>query len=193
MTTEELKRQLIQLPEQYEEALRKQTEKIVVVKRLEFEIEKLKGNPAKLVENNSLEEDADEDLIALDAELERLKLRLAESECKVELNIRVSNGKVTESHVKALVTTDENVSQLRKELIEAKTRIKIRKAELQRKRSELWEKKRHNNDVFDGQEGTELKNKLLLAEEESFFANDQVEVLKVKLDTLQLLTSLSEQ
>ncbi len=193
MTIKELEKQIIQLPEQHEKALRKQTEAIVEVKRLEFEIEKLKKNLAREENNdNGSDEDTDEDLITLDTELEKLKLKLAESECKVELEVRISNGKVTESHVKALVTTDENVSQLRNELIEAKAKIKIRKAGIQRKRSELWEKRRQLKSNVEDDEIVGLKNKLRLAEEQNFFANDEVEVLKVKLDTFRLLVAISD-
>ena len=193
MTTKELEEQLIQLPEQYEKALRRQTETIVETERLEFEIEKLKLALAREENSdNGLDEDTDEELIVLDTELEKLKQRLSEAECRVEIDIRTSHDKVTESYVKALVLTDSRISQLRNELVEAKARIKIRKAEIQRKRSELWEKRRQRKSNIEDEKIMKLKNQLRLAEEQNFYANDEVEVLKVKLDTLRLLTDICE-
>ncbi len=192
MTVEELEEQIIQLPEQYEKALRMQTETIVEVRKLEFELEKLQKNLTKEENDNDSSEETDEELIKLDTNLEKLKLKLSESESNVELEARLSNGKVTESHVKSLVTIDQKVSQLRNELIEAKAKIKIRKAEVQRKRSELWEKRRQRRNDIENDELIELKNKLNLAKGQNFFANDEVETLKFKLDTFRLLVAVSE-
>jgi len=193
MTTKELEEQLIQLPKQYEKVLRKQTETTVEMERIKFEIEKLKINLAREENSeNSLDEDTDEDLITLDTELEKLKLKLSEFECKVELDVRLSHEKVTESYVKALVSTDSNISQLRNELIESKAKIKVRKAELQRKRSEAWEKRRQNKSVLEDEKIMELKNQLRLAEEQNFYSDDEVNVLKIRLNTLQLLVDISE-
>ena len=194
MTVKELEKQIVELPAKYENALRKQTETIIEVKRLEFEVEKLQRQLTKEEENNGNDssEETDENLINSDTNLEKLKLQLSESENKVKLQVRISNAKVTESHVKALVGTDGDVSQLRNELIEAKAKIKIRKAEIQSKRSELWEKRRQKRSNIENDNLLELKNKLRLAEEQNFFANDEVEVLKIQLDTYRLLVAISD-
>ena len=193
MKIEELEQKIIELPANYEKALRRQTESIVKVNELKFEIEKLQKSFVKeeTTENDS-SEDSDENLIALDTELEKLKLKLSESESKVELDVRLSNGKVTESHVKALVTTNQNVSDLRNRIIESKAKIKVRKAEIQRKRGELWEKRRQTRGNTDNNDLSELKSQLLEAEEKQMFVNDDVEVLDMQLNTFRMLVEISD-
>jgi hypothetical protein len=157
MTLEELEQKIVELPLKYEKALRRQTETIVRVSESKFEIEKLQKQLAKEENSdNGLSEDSDEDLINLDTELEKLKLKLNEAESRVELDIRLANGKVTESHVKALVTVDQEVSDLRNKLIEAKAKIKVRKAEIQKNRSENWEKKKQRKSEVETEDLLEL-------------------------------------
>lgn len=193
MTEKEFEKKIADWLPKYEEALRRETNTAVNVNEITFEIEKLQKYLSK--EENTgddLSEDSDENLIELDTELEKLKLKLNETESRVELNVRLSGEKVTESYVKALVAIDEDVSDLRNKFIEAKAKIKIRKAEIQRTRSELWEKRRQRKSENENDELLELKNKLCLANNEQMFANDEVNVLKMQFESFRLLADILE-
>lgn len=193
MEVKELKNQILLLPDLYAKAVENQTQAFLEVQRLEHEVAKLENHLSR-EENNeiNISDDTDIELINLELELERLKLNLAKAENSVELEVRVSNAKVTESHVKAFVGTDSEVSRLRNEIVESKARIKIRKADIQRKRNEIWEKRRVKRQKVDSEDIDILKDLLLLAKKQLTIFNDEVDVLKIKLETLTLLAGLVE-
>lgn len=193
MTEKEFEKKIIELISKYEESLRRETNAAVKVNEITFEIEKLQKHLSKEeITSDDLGEDSDENLIELDKELEKLKLKLNETESRVELNIRLSGEKVTEGYVKALVTIDEEVSDLRNKLIEAKAKIKVRKAEIQRNRSELWEKRRQRKSDIESDELSELKDKFRQVKDEQMFANDEVDVLKMQFESFRLLAEILE-
>jgi hypothetical protein len=193
MTVEKFEKEVIELLSKYKDALQRETNATVKVNKIVFEIEKFQKYAVKEeTGDNDSSEESDENLIDFDTELEKLKLKLNEAESRVELDVRLSNGKVTESHVKALVTIDQEVSDLRNKLIEARAKIKIRKSEIQRNRSELWEKRRQRKSDVDSDELLELKDKLRLAKDEQMFANDEVDFLKMQFDAFRLLAEVLE-
>lgn len=188
-TVEELKREIALLPEQYTKALNRQTQTLLEFEKIKKQIEvveqgmSLEDNDTK----TSLFSDDETEVIKLEAESEKLKLKLDYIESSIEIEIRKSNGKITESYVNALVGNDEKVYQLRNELIESRTNVKIKKAELQRERKE------NRNQVKEqpvNNKLNRLEEKLLEAKEQKFSADDEVEILKVKLETFRLLVGI---
>jgi chromosome segregation ATPase len=193
MTEKEFEKEIAELLSKYKETLHRETNAAVKVNELTFEIEKLQKHLSKEENNSSdLSEETDENLIEFDKEFEKLKLKLNETESRVELDVRVSGEKVTESYVKALVTIDQQVSELRNNLIEAKAKIKIRKAEIQRLRSENWEKRRQRHSEIESDDLNELKDKLRQAKDEQMFANDEGSILKMRFESFRLLADILE-
>jgi chromosome segregation ATPase len=196
-TIAELKEEIGLLPVHYKQALEKQTQTILEVNRLEQEIAKLRKtltSENKTDEAEFIDENDDTELINLKRDLEKLKLNLTRTEYSVELNSRKENPKATESHVKALIGIDEEVYNLRERFIEEQAKIKTRESELRRQRQERREKDRltyrHSRDIPENQELENLETKLFTAKSEQYSANDEVEVLKVKLETYRLLVGL---
>jgi chromosome segregation ATPase len=198
MTISELKEQLISFTAEYKAALEKQTQAVLNYEKLETGLKKLQNELAlanEVEEANSGEiEDENSEIIDLEAKLEKLKLELLYAESEVELEVRRTHARATESHIKALVGTDANVHRLRNRIIDGKAYIKTKKAELSRERRENWEKQKQKRTQAkiqpESEELTALQEKLFLAERESLLANDEVEILKTKLETLKLLVSL---
>lgn len=198
MTISELKEQIISFTAEYKDALERQTEAILAHEKLEDSLKKLQNELALANEdkesNSEESEDENLEIIDLEAKLEKLKLELLYAESEVELEVRRTHARATESNVRALVGIDENVHRLRNRIIDGKAYIKTKKAEISRERKENWEKQKQKRTQIkiqpESEELTVLKEKIALAERESLSANDEVEVLKTKLETLKLLTSL---
>jgi chromosome segregation ATPase len=198
MTITELKEQLISFTAEYKIALERQTRAVLEYEKLETELKKLQNELSltkEMEESDSGEsEDENSEIIDLEAKLEKLKLELLHAESEVELEARQTHARATESHIKALVGTDANVHRLRTRIIDGKAYIKTKKADLNRERKEIWEKQKQKRAQTklqpESEELTALQEKLALAERESLSANDEVEVLKTKLETLKLLASL---
>jgi len=198
MTTSELKEQITVFTAEYKNALERQTEAILEYGRLEDNLKK-RQNEFSLAneteESNSGEsEDENAEIIDLEAKLEKLKLELLHAESEVELEVRRTHARATESHIKALVGTDGNVHRLRNRIVDGKAYIKTKKAEINRERKENWEKQKQKRTQTKFQPESEeliaLQEKLALAERENLLANDEVEVLKTKMETFKLLVSL---
>lgn len=196
-TIEELKEEISSLPEQYKKALEKQTQKILEVEKLERDISKLKRTLSLENEtetNEDFDDTDDIELIDLETSLEKLKLKLAQTEYQVELNARKTTEKVTESHVKALIGTNEEVYKLKEQFIDEQAKLKTKKAELKRQSKERWEKerlsRRHTKNTPDSDELDNLETQLFITKLEQFSANDGVEVLKIKLETYRLLVGV---
>jgi chromosome segregation ATPase len=197
MTIAELKEQIASFTTEYKQALEKQTQAVLECARLENEIEKLKTelsiNEAEHVVSN---ENADEnsEIINLESKLEKLKLELALAESQVELEARRIHQRATESHIKSIVATDENVCRLRNRIVDGKAYIKTKKAETQREHKERLEKERQNRLQIKRQQTNEelavLQERLFSAKREKLLAGDEVEVLRKKLETLKLLVTL---
>ncbi|HEX8197703.1 MAG TPA: hypothetical protein VF571_16040 [Pyrinomonadaceae bacterium] len=198
MTILELKEQITSFTAEYKSALERQTQAVLEYERLEDNLKKLQNEISlanEAEESNSGEsEDENAEIIDLEAKLEKLKLELLYAESEVELEVRRTHTKLTESHIKALVGTDVNVHQLRNRIIDSKAYIKTKKAEINRERKENWEKQRQKRTQTKLQPESEeliaLQEKLSSAGRESLLASDEVEVLKTKLETLKLLVSL---
>jgi hypothetical protein len=194
----ELKEELSVLPNQYKQALETQTQTILKVEKLKREISKLKETLSSENETDETEliDETDDNIevINLETNLEKLKLKLAQTEDGVELNVRKTSEKVTESYVKALVGTDEKVCQLKEQLIDAKATLKVKQSELQRERRERYEKQKLTrpkmNAKPESEELDDLEIQLILAEGQQFTANDEVEVIKFNLETFRLLVGL---
>ena len=196
-TINELKEEISLLPIQYKQAVEKQTRTILEVDRLKQEIEKLKKtlfSENEADETEIIDDTDDTELINLKRDLDKLKLNLTRTECNVELNARKENLKATESHVKALINADEDVYKLREQFIDEQAKIKTRESELKRQRQERREKERvsyrQSRAIPKSQELEDLETKLFTAISEQYSANDEVEVLKVKLETYRLLVGL---
>ncbi len=198
MTTSELKEQIASFTAEYKTALERQTQAVLEYEKLEHDLKKLQNELQLSNENEEANSDESEvenaEIIDLEAKLEKLKLELLYAESEVELEVRRTHARATESHIKALVGTDVNVHKLRNRIIDGKAYIKTKKAEINRERKENWEKQRQKRMQAKRQpesdELTALQEKLDLAERESISANDEVEVLKTKLETLKLLVAL---
>ncbi|MGI8467168.1 MAG: hypothetical protein ACR2N3_01825 [Pyrinomonadaceae bacterium] len=198
MTTSELKEQISSFTAEYKNALERQTQTFLESERLERDLKKLQNEIQLSNENEETNSDESEDenaeIIDLEAKLEKLKLELLYAESEVELETRQTHGRATESHIKALVGTDVNVHKLRNRIIDGKAYIKTKKAEIGRERRENWEKQKQKRTQTKIQPESDalvaLQEKLDLAERENLTANDEVEVLKTKLETLKLLVAL---
>jgi hypothetical protein len=195
-TIQELKEEISLLPSQYKQALEIQTKAILEVDRLNQEIEKLRKtlSSENEAEPESIDDNDDDELINLKRDLDKLKLNLTNTEYKVELESRKENGKATESHIKALIGSDEQVYKLREQVIDEQAKIKTRESELKRQRQDRREKERmsfrQSRVIPEPQELEDLKIKLFAAKSEQYLANDEVEALKVKLETYRLLVGL---
>lgn len=198
MTIAELKVQIVSFTTEYKQALEKQTQAVLECARLENEVEKLKTELSISEADNVVSvENADEhsEIINLESKLEKLKLELVIAESEVEIEARRIHQRATESHIKSIVATDENVSRLRNRIVDGKAYIKTKKAEIQREHKEQLEKERQNRIQFKRQLVNEqlpaLQEKLLSAKREKLFADNDVEVLRKKLETLKLLVALA--
>lgn len=192
---EELKEELASLPNQYKIALEKQTQQILETERLEREIVKLKKTLSSENDTDDNEWiDGETILLDLETNLEKLKLKLSHTEYSVELNSRKTGEKVTESTVKALVGTDEQIYKLREQLIDEQANLKTKKSELNRQRQERKEKERishrQKRSTPESQELDDLENQLSIVRNDLLSANDEVEELKFRLETYKLLVSL---
>lgn len=196
-TIEELKEEINLFPSYYKQALEKQTRAILEVDRLEQEIARLRktlSSENKTDEVEFIDENDDSELINLKRDLEKLKLNQTRTEYNVELTSRKENPKATESHIKALIGIDEAVYKLREQFIDEQAKIKTRESDLRRQRQERREKDRtsyrQSREIPESQEMEDLEVKLFAAKREQFSANDEVDVLKVKLDTFRLIVGL---
>lgn len=197
MTIEELKDQISSFTTQFQTALEKQTQAILECRRIESELEKLQNELSRREEitaNSTEGDDEDREIIELEAKFERLKLELILAESEAEIESRRTHARATEGHIRSLVAVDENVVRLRNRLVDGKAYIKTKKAELQRERKARWEQERQNRlngkrqpagDALDV-----VQQRLCSAKRDELFADDEVEVLRKKLETLGLLVAL---
>jgi predicted nucleic acid-binding Zn-ribbon protein len=198
MTITELKEEIVSFTTQYKQALEKQTRAVLECERFERELEKLQNEVSaseEEVTNTNENDDENLEIINLEAKFEKLKLELAFAESEVELDVRRTHGRATESHIKSLVGIDENVVRLRNRIVDGKAYIKTKKAELQRERKEKWEQERQKRIRAKREptsnELTALQEKIVSANREQLLADDEVEVLRKKLETLKLLVALA--
>jgi hypothetical protein len=198
MTINELKEQLISFTAEYKKALAKQTQTVLEYEKLEDDLKKLQNEFLLVNENEEADsgesEDENSELIDLEAKLEKLKLELLHAESEVELEVRRTHSKTTESHIKALVGVDENVHRLRNRIIDGKAYIKTKKAEVGRERRENWEKEKQKRFQAkirpESEELIVMKEKLASAWRENLQADDEADVLRKKLEILKLLVAL---
>lgn len=192
----ELRNQIISFTTEYEDALKKQTQSILELERLEDEIKKSEN---EILSTNETEEDSNEDetaeFIELEAKFEKLKLELAYVESEVELELRHIHPRATESKIKSLVSVDKNVHKLRNRIIDGKAYIKTKKTEIERERKEKWEKEKQKKSQSesepDNDKVNKLKENMASVRQETLQADDKVEVLRKKLETLKLLVALA--
>jgi hypothetical protein len=206
MTVEELKEQLTLLPDQFRQALVRETEARFKADRLEASVEKLREKLKHQDEDDNNEpedegsEDDDTELIKLESAHDRLKVKLQSAEDKAEIAFRRENPKATNEHVKAAVGNNSEVERLRLELIDAKEECKIKKITLQRARREAmnarlearresWRRGRGKPEP-ESEELDRLEEEHAEALREVMETEDDVEVLRAKLDTFKLLIQL---
>ena len=136
-TIDELKEQIALLPGQLGDALNRQVRAQLEVNKLQEQVVKVK---ARLKEQSAEEEPEEEvedeniELIKLESNLERLKVKLGEAEDRAEVEFRRETPKATESHVKAAVGNNAEVNRLKLEIIDVKEESRIKKITLQRER-----------------------------------------------------------
>lgn len=206
MTIEELKEHLTLLPDQFRQALARETEATFKANKLEASVEKLRDR----LKSQSKEEDEDEpdddsededaELIKLESAHDRLKVKLQGAEYKAEMAFRREYPKATNEHVKAAVGNTPEVERLRLELIDAKEKSKLKEVTLQRARREamnaraearreLWLRRREKPEP-ESEELNRLEEEYAEALRIAMEAKDEVEVLRAKLDTFRLLIQL---
>jgi chromosome segregation ATPase len=198
MSLEQLKEQIIALPEQLREALMQHVDAQLEVSRLEGQIEKLKAQLEGQEEEADDDSNEDEDvgLIKLETKIDKLKVKLDEAEYKAELEFRRENPKTTEGHVKAAVGDNQEVNRLRLEIIDAKEEARIKKVTLQRERRAAWEDRvqarraARNRIEPESDELNALQESLERASSKAMMAEAEVEALRAKLDTYKLLVML---
>jgi len=207
MTIDELKEQLILLPDQLRQALARDAEVRFKAERLVESVEKLREKLKNQEAENDDEEESDDDsedddieLIKIESNRDRLKAKLAAAEDKAEIAFRRENQKATNEHVKAAVGNDEDVARLRLELIDANEECKIKKLTLQRARREAmnarlearreaWRRGR-NSPEPESEELDKLEEEHTEALRKVMEAEIEVEALRAKLDTFKILVQL---
>ncbi len=199
MTPQELKQQIEKFPSEYIEALKEQTQAILFYEELERElsyVEKKRSLELEEVHEAIYDEDSDIELIKLEAVLEQLKLKASEIEFKAEVEFRKSHDKTTESHVKAEISQNTQVAQVRRELIDAKAGLRLKKAEHLRERSERRDRERQKRFEarieIENDEIKELQARLASARQRYLMANDQVEFLRKQLAVFEMLMEFDE-
>jgi hypothetical protein len=206
MTIEELKEQLALLPDQFRQALARETEATFKANRLETSVEKLRER----LKSQNKEEDEDEpeedgegddvELIKLESAQDRLKVKLQGEEYKAEMAFRRDFPKATNEHVKAAVGNTPEVERLRLKLIDAKEECKLKEITLQRARREaanaraearreLWVRRRDRPEP-ESKELDKLEEEYAEALRMMMEAKDEVEILRAKLDTFKVLVQL---
>lgn len=206
MTVNELKEQLILLPDQLRQALAREAEARFNADRLAESVEKLREKLKNQEAGNDDDEESDDDsedddieLINIESNRDRLKAKLAAAEDKAEIAFRRENQKATNEHVKAAVGNDEDVARLRLELIDANEECKIKKLTLQRARREAMnarvEARRaaargRNRPEPESEELDKLEEEHIEALRKAMEAEIEVEALRAKLDTFKILVQL---
>jgi hypothetical protein len=200
MTIDELKEQIILLPEQLKRALCQEAEAKFKADSLADSIDKLREKLKEQNEENDEkvdeeEEDDNVELIKLESKHDRLKVKLDEAHGKAELKFRRDNPKATNEHVKAAVGTDSEVSRLRLELIDVKEESRIKKITLQREISDTRMKARRESWLRDqsepeSEELNRLEEEYIQAQREVTKAETEVKTVKAKLDAFKLLVQL---
>lgn len=140
--------------------------------------------------------ESDLSLINQESKLEHLKLELTEAEDKAEIKFRASESRVTEGHVKAAIGSNPDVARLRREVLEAKEALRIRKATFQRERSVAQAEQRdaqmfaryEEPVVIEDVRLVSLREKLLTANEELILAEVEVEVAVATIDAYKMLS-----
>lgn len=197
-TTEELKEEIYALPEQLNQALARKVEAEIEESRLRTEIKKLEIQLKKEEElkeevgeeNDDGNEDAE--LIEMERELGNLQTELTSTEGRVTLEYREGNKKATDSSARAAVNNNEVVKNLRHKIAEQKSKIKT-KRNAQRGRRTFTPARplfRPRDFKPESPELDSLNEQLTTAENESARAEIEVETIKAKLTTYQMLVQL---
>ncbi len=193
-TIEELKEEIYALPGQLNQALGRKVKAEIEASRLEAEIKRLGIQLKKEVEQKEDEEEdgdggGDTELIEMDGKLKELKIELTELESKVELEYRSNTEKVTENRVKAAVRDNAGVKKLKREILEQESKIRTKRS-VQRGRRPAFVPRRPRSFEPESPELDLLNEQLTTAENESTKAGVEVETLKAKLTTYQMLVQL---
>jgi chromosome segregation ATPase len=198
-SVDQLKEQIETLPATLRAALERQARARIAVAQLEAQIDKLEAKIAyESSERNGEDNDLEGELalLKLETTLERIKLRLAEAEDEAELEFRSSALKTTEGHVKAAVGTDQTVSRLRHELLDAKEAARARKITLQHER-QIARIAEHGArfalrtaDAPENQELPALQDELASAQEEMLLADVEVDVAGATIDTYRMMVQV---
>lgn len=194
-TVKDLKKEAFLLIEELKTALQNETELSIKKMQLEREIQRLRKISSDQPETPSveIEEDDDAELIKMKTDLDLLKLKINQTESAVELDARVE-GKPTESHVKAIINSNPEVYGLKEKLILETAKLKTKESELKRARQEKREKDRlsyvSSKVTQDSPEMEKLENELFEVANALMVANDEVEIVRFKFKTYDLLFNL---
>lgn len=194
-TVKDLKEETILLIDELKIALKNETELTIKKMQLEREIQRLRKTSSDQPETPSIEieEDDDAELIKMKTDLDLLKLKINQTESEVELDAR-SEGKPTESHVKAIINSNPEVYGLKEKLILETAKLKTKESDLKRARQEKREKERlayvSSRVPQDSPEVEKLENELFEVKNALMIANDEVEMVKFKYKTYDLLYNL---
>jgi hypothetical protein len=203
MQTNELKERIAAPPASLQEALERQAKAYIAIVRLEAQIAKLEAEIQRQEdtdddhdndESDSLEDNLD--VARLDAKVERLKLKVSETEDRAEMNFRAL-GKATDAQVKAAVGSNPDVIAAKEKLQDAKEALVERKIVLRSQRQAVREaqmnaRQEADEDVdVEDERLSKLREKLVDAREEGVFADVQVEVIRATAEAYKMLTQLS--
>jgi len=196
-TITELKEEISLLPDEYKQALGKQTHFYLETSRLEQEISKVEKSLLSDQEENVPEvfdeEEEDGTLLDLEAKYNQLKYDLTVTEYKVEIRVRDGEKKRNESPIKALIGTNDEVCRLKKQVLSDEATMKAKKSELRKLSRERREKRppyRRPRITPESQELDELQAKLFTATSEHTLASDEVDAIKFKFETYRVLYGL---
>jgi predicted RNase H-like nuclease (RuvC/YqgF family) len=126
MQIDELKERILALPASLQEALERQAKAYIAVAHLEAQITKLEAEIERQEDqDNDLDNDESDSLednlefARLEAKVERLKLKVSETEDRAEMAFRAL-GKTTDAQVKAAVGSNLDVIAAKENLQDAK-------------------------------------------------------------------------
>jgi len=201
MHPDELKERIAALPASLQEALERQAKAYIAVARLEAQKTKLE---AEIQRQEAQDSDSDNDesdslennleLARLEANVERLKLKVTETEDRAEMAFRAL-GKTTDAQVRAAVGSNPDVIAAKENLQDAKEALVERKIVLRHQRQEARDARLNSMqdadvDVED-ERLSKLSEGLAAAREETILADVQVEVIRTTVEAYKMLTQIS--
>jgi len=205
-SSEKLKEQIASIPNELQKALEIQAKARMLVAHLEAQVSKLESE-AERVSGQENEDDGvpgyddlenNLELLRLESAVERLKLKVTQSEDRAEIEFRKSTEKTTDALAKAAVGTNPKVMELKNELLDAKDKFNERRITLRNEEVKAREARRES--IHSTRKDTpaengklfELQEKLYAAENALILADNEVEVIQAKIETYKMLVKLED-